>query len=210
MTTNLIPKVIVYSTLFPSLIRPVNGLFVAELVKALSARIHLTVVAPVIALKNMKEILHGQRRYCYSDSVAVKAPICFNFPKVLKSTDGYLMAMGSQRAFKKSIDASTRLVHAHFAYPDAVAAGILASKMGLPLVVTVHGSDIKILAKSSSRRSQIVNMLQGASAIVAVANDLVEEIIKLGIHAKKKSITFQMESTSPDLGPAINLQLEKN
>lgn len=177
----MVRKIITYSSLFPSRSRPVNGLFVAELVKSLASRLHISVVAPVIVHRNLKESWKGQCSYYFADRVKVRAPLSFNFPKILKSTDGYLMAACTRRAFKKSVNENTDLVHAHFAYPDAVAAWILASEWNLPLVVTVHGSDINILAKHPHRRSQILKMLKNADAIVCVSKDLVNKVVKLGV-----------------------------
>jgi hypothetical protein len=168
----MVRKIITYSSLFPSRSRPVNGLFVAELVKSLTSSIQVSVIAPVIAHRNLKESWYGQRKYYFSDIIKVKAPVSLNFPKILKSTDGYLMAACTRRAFKKSVDENTDLVHAHFAYPDAVAAGILAAEVRLPLVVTVHGSDINVLAMDLNRSTQILKTLQRANAVIAVASDL--------------------------------------
>jgi glycosyltransferase involved in cell wall biosynthesis len=177
----MVRKIITYSTLFPSRSRPINGLFVAELVKSLASSIQVSVIAPVIAHQNLKESWYGQRKYYFSDTIEVKAPFSLNFPKILKSTDGYLMAACTRQAFKKSVDENTDLVHAHFAYPDAVAAGILAAEVRLPLVVTVHGSDINVLAKDLNRRHQILKTLQSANAVITVASDLKRKVIELGV-----------------------------
>ena len=177
----MVRNVIIYSSLFPSKVRPINGLFVAELVRSLASILNVSVITPVLANMSFKEIWKGQRSYYFTDRVEVKAPLCFNFPRILKSTDGYLMATCTRRVFRKCLDENIDLVHAHFAYPDAVAAKILSAEYGLPLIVTVHGSDINVLLKSRSRRYQIIKMLQEASAVVAVADDLVKKIIELGV-----------------------------
>jgi teichuronic acid biosynthesis glycosyltransferase TuaC len=76
-------------------------------------------------------------------------------------------------------------VYAHFAYPDAVAALKLARKHNLPLIVTIHGSDINILTGNSGRKNQIVQMLNEAAAIVCVAKDLVGKAVALGALASR-------------------------
>lgn len=173
-------KVLVYSTLFPSRLQPIKGLFVAEFVKFLSLLVDVVVLAPVLALRNVREIWGGQRQYIFNDTVQVRAPLCVNVPGVLKSTDARFMAAHTRQAFRKSLD-NTDLVHAHFAYPDAVAAGILASEVGLPFIVTVHGSDINVLARYPNRRYQILETLRSANAVVAVASDLKKKVIELGV-----------------------------
>ena len=177
----MVRKIIIYTSIFPSRVRPLHGLYVAGLVKSLASSIHVSVITPVPVHKNIKENLKGPRRYYFSDTIEVKAPLSFNIPKIFKSTDGYLMAACTRQAFKNSVDAGTDLVHAHFAYPDAVAAGILAAEVRLPLVVTVHGSDINVLAKDLNRRHQILKTLQRANAVIAVASDLKRKVIELGV-----------------------------
>jgi glycosyltransferase involved in cell wall biosynthesis len=177
----MLSRVLFYSSLFPSPSRPIQGLFVAGLAKALAASVQVRVVQPVIAHLNPREIWGGRRRYLYDRTIPVEAPLCFNVPHFLKGTDAGLMALGSRGAFHRAFEGRAELVHAHFAYPDGVAAAMLARRDGLPLVVTVHGSDINVLAHSPARRQQIQRVLQGTCAVVAVAKDLVHKVVDLGV-----------------------------
>jgi teichuronic acid biosynthesis glycosyltransferase TuaC len=179
------PKVILYSSLFPSPRRPLSGLFVSELVTALSTFADISVVAPVIANQHFKDFWKFPRKYFFSNRIEVWAPIVINIPKILKSTDGALMAAFSHSAFQQAKGRHADIVHAHFAYPDAVAARKLARRHHLPLIVTVHGSDINILAKDAGRQRQIVQMLKGAAGIVCVAEDLVRKVVALGAPASR-------------------------
>jgi glycosyltransferase involved in cell wall biosynthesis len=175
------PKVILFSSLFPNPRNPLSGMFVSELTNALSMISDVSVLAPVIAHRHLTAIWGIPRKYCLSERVRVWAPIVINFPKILKSTDGALMAACSSSAFEQAKGGHADLVHAHFAYPDGVAAWKLARRHHLPLIVTIHGSDINVLAKDAGRRKQIVEMLNGAAAIVCVARDLLEKVVAMGI-----------------------------
>ena len=178
-------KIVVYSSLFPCYSQPTNGLFVSELVRALSERIEVSVVKPVNILKNIKKNLSEPRSQQLEGKIDVRLPFFLNFPKVLKKTDASLMAFFTRKVFRQLVGDNTDLVHAHFAYPDAAAAGILAAGANLPLVVTVHGSDIRFHARDPERRRIIQQTLNQADAVVCVSLDLKQKVIQLGTDETK-------------------------
>jgi glycosyltransferase involved in cell wall biosynthesis len=172
---------LVYTSLFPSPRRPLQGLFVSELALALAGIAGVRVVKPVVAHQNPGEILSRTRSYLYGGILPVEAPLSVNVPRFFKGTDARLMALGSRAAFRRSCEGWADVVHAHFAYPDAAAAAILASRFALPLVVTVHGSDLNVLAASTARRRRVQRTLRGAAAVIAVARDLGRKVANLGV-----------------------------
>ena len=91
------------------------------------------------------------------------------------------MAFFTQAAFDLATGQDTALVHAHFAYPDGAAAGILSQRKKLPLVITVHGSDINIHAQDPKRRNVIQNALCRAEAVVCVSQALADKVLELGV-----------------------------
>ncbi len=178
-------KIVVYSSLFPCHSQPTNGLFVSELVRALSEEIDVSVIKPINILKDIKKNLSEPRCQQLEGKIDVRVPFFYNFPKVLKKTDASLMAFFTRKVFRQLVDRKTALVHAHFAYPDAAAAGILAAGANLPLVVTVHGSDIRFHARDPERRRIIQQTLYQADAVVCVSRDLVQKVIQLGTEETK-------------------------
>jgi hypothetical protein len=56
------------------------------------------------------------------------------------------------------------VLHAHCAYPDAVGAALAARMLGVPLIVTVHGSDINVVARKLLLRGQIRWALRSAAS----------------------------------------------
>ena len=174
-------KILVYSSLFPSRFQPGSGLFVGELVYALSENMSIKVVKPVPLLKNVKSNLVEPRIQWFRNRNEIRVPLFFNFPGILKATDGYLMALSTKKPFNRSAGHDTSLVHAHFAYPDAAAALILCRPLNLPLVVTVHGSDVNILAQDTKRKGIIAKTLKKADAVICVSNDLVKKVVQLGV-----------------------------
>jgi teichuronic acid biosynthesis glycosyltransferase TuaC len=76
-------------------------------------------------------------------------------------------------------------IDAHFAYPDGHAAVMLGEILRLPVVVTVHGTDISVYSSLLFRKSLIRWTLTRAHAIVAVSNSLGRRVLELGIPASK-------------------------
>jgi teichuronic acid biosynthesis glycosyltransferase TuaC len=103
-------------------------------------------------------------------------------------------------------------VHVHCAYPDAVGVEKAARKLGIPFVVTAHGSDINVYSKHSSLTGKIRSALEQASAVVAVSENLSAQIRRLvpGIDGRLSCIpccgvnpeTFHVGATAkPASGP---------
>jgi len=72
---------------------------------------------------------------------------------------------------------------ASWAFPDAVAGGWVARRLGIPYVVKVHGSDLNVQAASRLRRMQIGPALREADAVVAVSDALATRAVALGARA---------------------------
>jgi glycosyltransferase involved in cell wall biosynthesis len=70
--------------------------------------------------------------------------------------------------------AATRpdVIHAHWWLP----AGLLASRLGVPLVVTVHGSDVRLLDRSRLARRLAARVLNRASAVTTVSEFLARDL----------------------------------
>ena len=76
-----------------------------------------------------------------------------------------------QRAYSE-IDG--RLVHAHYAVPDGFAAARFAAADGVPLVLTVWGSDVLRLGRIRRARTLLARTFAEARAIIAVSDELAE------------------------------------
>ena len=178
-------RLLVYSSLFPEPQRPGEGIFVAELVRSLRKRIDVEVIKPVIAHRRLADLGRRERKYVYDGTVEVRSPLCVNVPKFFKGTDARLMAWGSRKAFKAALGRGVQLVHAHFAYPEGAAAAFLARQEKLPLLITVHGSDIYFLAEDRRRREHIRQALGQADAVIVVSRDLGQKVMTLGVDEER-------------------------
>ena len=67
-----------------------------------------------------------------------------------------------------------------WAYPDGWAAMHAARRLGLPLVLKLHGSDINVQPADKVRRPLISRALAGADQVVAVSGSLAQRAVELG------------------------------
>ena len=90
------------------------------------------------------------------------------------------------KALHNSVEGVPDIIHAHCAYPDGRTAIEYGLQTGRPVVITVHGSDVKILPKLKSQwRELIAETLTQAAAVIAVSQELRREVVQLGVPADK-------------------------
>jgi glycosyltransferase involved in cell wall biosynthesis len=68
------------------------------------------------------------------------------------------------------------LLHVHCAYPDGVGAAYAARRLGLPYVITAHGSDINVYGEKPLLRPQIRAAFSHARGVIAVSRALEAKI----------------------------------
>jgi len=119
------------------------------------------------------------------DGINVVRPSYCTFPRRILFSSvwrSYARALETEFVSKERPD----VLHAHYAYPDGYAAVQLARRVDIPVVVTVHGHDLKDLAVSNRRlRNQVRDALQGANAVIAVSEELGERAKGLGVPAER-------------------------
>lgn len=185
-------RVATFTSLFPSAQQPLHGTFVWERIKALARLCDVRVIAPVPWAPPVRWL--GERYYRYSqiareelqDGTRVRHPRFLVIPKVLKALDGLLMgaccfASLSQERRTFQFD----VIDAHWAYPDGFAAALLSRTLKIPLAITVRGDDINIFAKQFWRGRSIRWALRQASVVIALSDDLGQELQALGVPRSK-------------------------
>jgi teichuronic acid biosynthesis glycosyltransferase TuaC len=116
----------------------------------------------------------------------VSRPRYLFLPIVGRPLQGFLMFLGAVFvAWRLHRKLPFDCIDAHFAYPDGHAAVMLGAILRLPVVVTVHGTDISVYSSLLFRRSVIRWTLDRAHAIVAVSNSLAQRVLELGVPASK-------------------------
>jgi teichuronic acid biosynthesis glycosyltransferase TuaC len=87
---------------------------------------------------------------------------------------------GFARCLVSSIAQVPDVVHAHFAYPCGVAAQIAAQNWHVPVVLTLHGSDVNVVPTMSRRaRRHFSTAVQKAAFVSAVSQALADQTERL-------------------------------
>jgi teichuronic acid biosynthesis glycosyltransferase TuaC len=181
------PRLLVYSSLFPSAARPGAGLFIRERMFRVAARFPMVVVSPVPwfplqgLIRRWKPWFRpATTRHEQQQGIDVYYPRFLSFPGVLKSLDGLFMALGSlsllwrlRRTFRFN------LIDAHFAFPDGDAATLLGRWFRVPVTITLRGTEVP-LARYRLRRRRMLLAMQRATRIFAVADSLKRHVTALG------------------------------
>lgn len=153
--------------------------FLSELVKAQQQIRPMTLLVPVPFRERLgeKENLSEQK---WSPPEDIFFSPFFYLPGVSNSHNDYLMFLQALPLAKKIIRTrKPSLIHAHYLYPDGVAAGYLARFFNLPLVLTAHGSDLNILCEQEIIAKKVTKALFQAGHTTFVSNFLKEKAEKL-------------------------------
>lgn len=106
---------------------------------------------------------------------------CPFFPK-LERLKSALFCRAAMKAFasfpgRDEVD----LIHAHFAYPDGLAAYEISKRHGIPYVITGRGSDILLYpGRGHYLRSAISTVLQNSSLFIGVSKHIIDRAVSLG------------------------------
>jgi len=180
-------KVLVLSHLYPNPIAKMSGRFVHNQLRLLKDHCQVEVVSPVpwFPLPGFG-LWSAYRRIPHVDvldGIRVRYPRRFALPRRVLFTKLWRFQL---RALLNSVTQVPDLIHAHCAYPDGRAAIEYGAQTGRPVVITVHGSDIKVLPKLKSElRQRIIEALTQAAAVVAVSQELRRAVVQLGVPADR-------------------------
>ena len=190
--TNATPRIVVFTTLFPSAGQPAAGLFIRERMFRVAKVLPLTVVAPVAwfpfqgLLRRWKPHFRPDApRLETQEGIEVRHPRFLSVPGAFKWLDGILMALGclpTMLRLKRHF--GFNLIDAHFAYPDGDAATLLGKWLRVPVTITLRGTEVP-LARDSLRRWRMIKALKRASRIFSVSDSLKRHAEKLGVASDK-------------------------
>jgi N-acetyl-alpha-D-glucosaminyl L-malate synthase BshA len=95
----------------------------------------------------------------------------FDYPLFKNIGPPYGMALTS-KIIKTVKDAKLDLIHSHYAIPHAMSAYMAREIIGVPYVVTLHGSDVHTLGLDPAYRPVVKHTIENADAVTAVSNFL--------------------------------------
>lgn len=164
------------------------GLFIRERMFRVGAQLPLSVVAPT-AWFPLQGLLRrwrpgfrpGAPRHERQKGIDVWYPRFLSVPGALKGLDGWLMALGAlPRLWRLKRAGRLDLIDAHFAYPDGYAATLLGGWLGVPVTITLRGTEQR-QARDPALAPRLRRALQRASQVLAVSDSLRQVALSLGI-----------------------------
>jgi len=192
-------RLLTFTTLYPHGGAPNLGVFVENRLRHLVATGQATslVVAPVPwvpplgtlnpAWASWAGALPVEQRH----GITVQHPRYPSIPKIGMNIAPWLLYQASWRAVARHMRQTGQrfdVIDAHYAYPDGVAATWLGRRLGLPVVITVRGSDVTEYPAFAVPRRLIRRAFADAAAIVTVSAGLRDAVVALGTSGDKVSV----------------------
>jgi glycosyltransferase involved in cell wall biosynthesis len=179
-------KILGITNLYPNPLNPHRAPFNRQEFLSLAERHEVSVISPIAWTDEVQAArrgrwLSGTRRRVDPGGIDVVHPRYLFTPRAFRSRYGDFFRWSVRPAFEEAV-ASFRpdLIYAPWAYPDGWAAVRLARGAGLPVILKVHGSDVRLVDRHPDRLGGTREALGSADAVVAVSRDLAERVVALG------------------------------
>jgi glycosyltransferase involved in cell wall biosynthesis len=187
-------ELVVFSALFPSAVRPGAGLFIRERMFRVAQHRPLVVVSPQpwFPGQSLIRLLHpGYRPQApaleIQQGIRVYHPHFLSVPGRLRQLDGWSMALGSYFLLRRLRRDGARLIDVHFTYPDGEAATRLGRWLGLPVTLTLRGTEVPH-SRNPALRPRLSRTLKAAAWVFAVSDSLRRLAVELGAAAEKTEV----------------------
>ncbi len=177
-------RVLTFSTLFPSRVRPGHGIFVETRLRELmsSGKVEVRVIAPVPWFFSMHPWFGEYAKLAqtppreFRNGFDVQHPRYMLPPKVGMNIAPFMIAMGAKPAVQRLLDEGYDfdVIDAHYYYPDGVAAALLARHFKRPLTITARGTDLNLIPQHAFPRRMIQWAASRATASIGVCAALVD------------------------------------
>lgn len=187
-----VPHVVVFSSLFPHAGQPNAGLFIRERMGRVGRNLPVVVVSPQpwFPLQGLIRLFRPDYRppaprYEMQQGIEVYFPRFLAPPGLLRRLDGVSMALGSlPLLWRLRRKGRLNLIDAHFAYPNGYAAMLLGRWLGVPVTITLRGTEPGHV-RCGALRNRVVAALQGAARIFSVSGSLRQLAVDLGVNEDK-------------------------
>lgn len=183
------PRIVVFSSLFPSAAQPGAGLFIRERMFRVGQRLPLVVVSPRpwFPGQGLIRLIHPHYRPMpgkmeIQDGITVLFPRFLALPGLLRGLDSLFMALASYPTLRRLKGQGYNLIDAHFAYPDGHAAVRLGRWLGLPVTVTLRGTEVPH-SRNPGLRPKLQEVFRRACEVIAVSESLRRLAVALGLPA---------------------------
>jgi glycosyltransferase involved in cell wall biosynthesis len=199
-------KTLLFSSLYPSSVRPGHGIFVETRLRELltSGEVETHVIAPVPWFPSTHPRWGDYARIATTprrekrNGVDVQHPRYLLPPKVGMTIAPLSMALAALPAVRRLIAEGHDfdVIDAHYYYPDGVAAALLARWFGKPLTITARGSDLNLIPQYSLPRRMMqwaAARAQGSIGVCAALIDVLRgwNIDEARLHVMRNGVDLQ-------------------
>lgn len=166
------PRVLVVTHLFPSAHAPMRGPWVAEQVDALTVHADVSVLCCTPGASEPPCTRDSGARVTFANTATLLGAGRIG---LIASTIQYANAL---RRHLKADAGRYDVLHAHFGFPDAFVAACAARRIGVPLVVTLHGDDALRVAPRRDVIGRTVRSGIEAAQIVICVSEAMAEVVR--------------------------------
>jgi len=205
-------RVLTFSTLYPSSVRPGHGIFVETRLRELiaSGQIESRVVAPVPWFPST-DARYGEYALMaktpareHRNGIEVLHPRYGLLPKIGMSLAPLGLYLGAKAAVQHLLDEGFEfdVIDAHYYYPDGVAAAMLARHFKKPLTITARGTDLNLIPEYTLPRKMMQWAARTAQASIGVCSALVDvlrgwNIPEERLHVMRNGVDLQRFRPAP-------------
>ncbi len=120
-----------------------------------------------------------------------------------------MIALGARATTRACRDFQPDVIHAHWWFPSGISAAWTASHAHLPLVTTMHGTDVRMARKVRASRGPFGFVLRHSAAVTTVSTWLAQEVESLapGTAPVVAPMPVATELFTPDAHPGQGTRL---
>lgn len=173
--------------LWPSRSEPHSGSFVRAQLAALADRYRHVVLVPRLVAPALHRRVWGDAVQGWQQGHEPPSPparlLRYPMLRVPKGRETRSRSLGARLALARAHERPV-LVHAHFLFGVAPAAVRLARALGVPVVATAHGTDVRWIDEGGVQerfRDEMIAAARAADVVIAVASDLAERLERAGV-----------------------------
>lgn len=185
------------SHVFPQAYNPVAGTYVLDQVEMLQKLgTDVFVVSPSLWIPSLLSNLPRLRKYRTVSmgrrviGCPVERPKVLTLPREGPYFEGVMYYLRCRRLVRRIVrENNISLIHAHMILPDGLAAVLLGRELHLPVVCTLHGSDIRIYPYRDRLTRWFTKWtLRNADDLIAVSSELEKRVMSLSGVSKVRVI----------------------
>ena len=190
-------RILTVTSLYPNPYQPHLAPFNRQQLRHLARRHEVRVLAPVMWTMELGKRWRGASslpagRQRHDDGMVIDHPHYWYPPWLFRRFYGHFYLASVRRAFARAVtEFRPDLVFAPWAFPDGWAAVRLGHKVGLPVVLQVHGSDVLLLSCYPEKQKRTATAVRAADGIVAVSQDLADQVVRLGAAPGRVRVVYR-------------------